>query len=239
MTSDLQEILQRAHSRRSFFRGAVAVAGAGALSMNLWRLSSSPFFQAGVAMAADAPFTSDLDVLNFALTLEQLEATLYNALVGDSTTLGTGLTKTGSAGLIKNATYLKYVSVFREHENQHVTALTSAISAAGGTPVTPKAKYNFPTVTDEAGAMAALAMVEEVGVGAYQGAAGFIKDKGILTTAVSIHGVEAEHCASLHQLLGLDPLGDSKSPNPVLAGAFTKPIAYADVIKIVGPILGA
>lgn len=238
MSNEILELLQRAHSRRSLFKGTAAVVGGGVLSMTMASLSLSPIFQVGVAWAADAPFKSDLDVLNFALTLEQLEATLYNALVGDSATLGTGLAKTGSAGLIKNATFLKYVTVFREHENQHVTALTSAITAAGGTPVTPKAKYNFPTVTDEAGAMAALALVEEVGVGAYQGAAGFIKDKGILTTAVSIHGVEAEHCASVHQLLGLDPLGDSKSPNPVLAGAFTKPIAYADVIKIVGPILG-
>jgi len=239
MSNELLELLQRAHSRRSFFKGSVAVVGGSALTLGMAGLSAGPFFQAGVAMAANAPFTSDLDVLNFALTLEQLEATLYNALVGDSANLGTGLAKTGSAGLIKNPTYLKYVSVFREHENQHVTALTAAIKGAGGTPVTPKAKYNFPTITDEAGAMAAMAMVEEVGVGAYQGAAGFIKDKGILTTAVSIHGVEAEHCASVHQLLGLDPLGNSKSSPSVLAGAFTKPLAYADVIAIVGPILGA
>src|ERR1700694_98191 len=195
------EMLQRTHSRRGFFKGSAAMVGGGALALSM--LSGSPIFHAGVAYAADQPFKNDLDILNFALTLEQLEATLYNALVGDSANLGTGLAKTGSPGFIKNPTYMKYVSVFREHENQHVSALTSAITAAGGTPVTPKAKYNFPAVSDEAGAMAALALVEEVGVGAYQGAAGFIKDKGILTTAVSIHGVEAEHCASVHQLLGL------------------------------------
>jgi len=202
------------------------------------RLGSSLFFQVGVAWAASSPFSNDLDVLNFALTLEQLEATLYNALVGDQPTLGTGLAKTGSAGLIKNPTYLKYVQTFRDHENGHVTALTAAISGAGVPPVKPKAKYNFPSVSDEAGAMAALALVEEVGVGAYQGAAGFIKDKGILTTAVSIDGVEGEHTGSIHQLLGLDLLGDSKAPRPVLAGAFTKPLAYSNVLAIGGPILG-
>ncbi len=205
-------------------------------------LAMSPAFQAGVALAQAVPFKNDLDILNFALTLEQLEATLYNTLVGDpaSGSLGTGLKATGSAGLIKNPNYLKYVSVFRDHENQHVIALTQAISGAGGTPVAAKAKYNFPAVSDEAGAMGAIALVEEVGIGAYQGAAGFIKDKGILTTAVAIHGVEAEHTGAVHKLLGLDPTGDSKAgANAVLAGAFTKPISYASVIGIVGPILGS
>ena len=107
--------------------------------------------------------------MNFALTLEQLEATLYNALVGDPTTWEPGSRRPG-ARLIKNPTYLKYVATFRDHENQHVSApAPSAISAAGGTPRDPKAKYNFPAVSDEAGAMQALALVEEVGVGAYQG----------------------------------------------------------------------
>lgn len=235
MSNEILAVFQRELTRRTLFKGTAA--GVGAIALASSGLGSG--FGLGLALAQSAPFQNDLDVLNFALTLEQLEATLYNALVGDSPNLGTGLAKTGSAGLIKNPTYLKYVTMFREHENQHVSALTAAISKAGGTPVTPKAKYNFPAVSDEAGAMGALALVEEVGVGAYQGAAGFIKDKGILTTAVSIHGVEAEHCGAVHQLLGLDPTGDSKSPSPVLAGAFTKPIAYADVIKIVGPILGA
>lgn len=233
MHDQFLEIIRREHSRRTLFKGAAIAAGGTAMAM----LSLSPAFQAGVAFAQAAPFKNDLDVLNFALTLEQLEATLYNTIVGDSPNMGTGLTKTGSAGLIKNANYLKYVTMFREHENQHVTALTDAISKAGGTPVTAKAKYNFPAVSDEAGAMGALALVEEVGVGAYQGAAGFIKDKGILTTAVSIHGVEAEHTGSIHKLLGLDPTGDSKAPKQVLAGAFTKPLSYGEVIGIVGPIL--
>jgi len=230
-------LFRRELTRRTLFKGAAAMTGAAAIASS--GLGSG--FGLGYAFAQAAPFKTDLDVLNFALTLEQLEATLYNTLVGDPTSgLGTGLTATGSAGLIKNPTYLKYVSVFRDHENQHVTAVTAAIKGAGGTPVTAKAKYNFPSVTDEAGAMNALALVEEVGVGAYQGAAGFIKDKGILTTAVSIHGVEAEHTGSIHQLLDLNPTGDSKvSGHAVLAGDFTKPLDYATVISIVGPILGA
>ena len=236
MHEELLALFNRELTRRTVFKGAAGTAGALAITAS--GLGSG--IGLGMAFAQAAPFKTDLDVLNFALTLEQLEATLYNALVGDPATLGTGLTKTGSAGLIKNPTFLKYVTMFRDHENTHVTGVTKAIMDAGGTPVTAKAKYNFPAVTDEAGAMNALALVEEVGVGAYQGAAGFIKDKGILTTAVAIHGVEAGHTGSLHQLLGLDPNGDSKvAATPVLNGAFTKALDYATVIGIVGPILGA
>lgn len=237
MHDEFLALFRRELTRRTLFKGAAATAGAAAIASS--GLGSG--FGLGFAYAQSAPFKNDLDVLNYALTLEQLEATLYNTLVGDpSSGLGTGLTPTGSAGLIKNPTYLKYVRVFRDHENQHVTAVTAAIKGAGGTPVTPKAKYNFPSVTDEAGAMNAIALVEEVGVGAYQGAAGFIQNKSILTTAASIFAVEAEHTGSVHQLLGLDPTGDSKvSGHPVLNGAFTKPLDYATVIGIVGPILGS
>lgn len=241
MSEDFLSFLTRELSRRTLMRGAAATAGAATLvSSGIW-----PGFGVGVALAQNIPFQNDLDVLNFALTLEQLEATLYNTLVGDppASVLGTGLKPTGSAGLIKDPTRLKYVSTFRDHENQHVTAVTAAIKGAGGTPVQPKAKYNFPAVSDEAGAMNALAQVEEVGAGAYQGAAGFIKSKAILTTASSIFGVEAEHTSAIHALLGIDPLGDSKVPSTgvnitVLNGAFNKPIPPDQVLKIVGPILG-
>lgn len=209
-------------SRRTLFKGAAAAGAVAALS---------PLFRAGVAFAQAQPFASDADVLNFALTLEFLEADLYNTIVG--------------AGVIKNETFLKYVKMFQEHENAHAAALPAAVTAAGGTPVQKRAKYNYAAfdVSTELKAMQVLAAVEEVGVGAYQGAAGFIKDKGILTTAVAIHGVEAEHTGSLHHLLGLKPTGDSLASAAgvdvkVLNGAVTQPIPVADVLKAVTPILG-
>jgi hypothetical protein len=216
-------LVERDVSRRSLFRGAVAVTAVAALS---------PLFRAGAAFAQAQPFQNDLDVLNYALTLENLEANLYNTIV--------------ASGVIKNPTYVKYVTMFQAHENTHAQELTKAISAAGGKPVAPKDKYNYSAfdVSTEQRAMTVLAAVEEVGVGAYQGAAGFIKDKGILTTAVAIHGVEAEHTGSLHSLLGLAPTMDSRASaagisTVVLGGAFTKPIPVADVLKAVGPILGS
>ncbi|HUE75652.1 MAG TPA: ferritin-like domain-containing protein [Chloroflexota bacterium] len=220
--NSLAVLANRGMSRRSLFKG---VAAAGLV------VAMGPLFHVGVAFAQDHTFTNDLDVLNYALTLEHLEATLYNTLVG--------------SGVIKNDIWLKYVKTFQEHENIHAQELTKAISAAGGTPVKAKDKYDFSAfdVSTELKQMQVLAAVEEVGVGAYQGAAGFIKDKGILTTAVAIHGVEAEHTGSMHHLLGLKPTGDSLSSaagisTKVLNGAFTNPIPVADVLKAIGPILG-
>lgn len=219
----LVALSNREMSRRTLFKGAVAVGAVAGLS---------PLFRAGVAFAQAQPFQNDLDVLNYALTLEHLEATLYNTLV--------------ASGVIKNETYVKYVKMFQEHENTHAAELTKAIQAAGGNPVAKKANYDFSAfdVSTELKQMQVLAAVEEVGTGAYQGAAGFIKDKSILTTAVAIHGVEAEHTSSLHDLLGLKPTGDSLASaagisTKVLSGAFTKPIPVADVLKAVGPILGS
>jgi hypothetical protein len=215
-------LAERGFSRRMLIKSVAAAGGAAALS---------PLFRAGVALAQAQPFANDADVLNFALTLEFLEADLYNTIVG--------------ANVIKNETFLKYVKMFQEHENAHAAALPPAVTAAGGTPVAKRARYNYSAfdVSTELKAMQVLAAVEEVGVGAYQGAAGFIKDKAILTTAVAIHGVEAEHTGSLHHLLGLKPTGDSLASaagvsTKVLNGAVTQPITPADVLKAVTPILG-
>lgn len=227
----LVRLVHRELSRRTLFKSAVAAAGGVALASGAMSFAGSGF-EAGVAHAQAQPFANDLDVLNYALTLENLEANLYNTIVG--------------AGVIKNPTWVRYVTLFQGHENTHAQALTKAISDAGGKPVAPRAKYNYAAfdVSTEQKAMTVLAAVEEVGVGAYQGAAGFIKDKGILTTAVAIHGVEAEHTGSLHSLLGLPVTGGSLASaagvsTKVLNGAFTQPIPVADVLKAVGPIIGS
>ena len=72
---------------------------------------------------------------------------------------------------------------------------------------------------------------ENVGVGAYLGAAGFIKDKAVLQAAAGIFGVEARHAAVIGKVLGLTPEGG------VYKGAFETPIAKATVLSAVAPFL--
>ena len=95
----------------------------------------------------------DIDILNFALTLEYLETDFYKV-------------KGKAVGLSGEARSL--ASMFGDEESQHVDALTKAIKAAGGTPA-KKPKFVFP-VTDMASFLKLAYVLENTGVGAYNGA---------------------------------------------------------------------
>ena len=164
-------------------------------------------------------FENDLDVLNYALTLEHLEAAFY-AQVNDSAVLD------GDAAA--------YVAVIGEHEAAHVEALTDAISAAGGTPVEAAASYNFAALGDLTtadGILAAAKTLEETGVAAYNGAGREIMDKTILATAGAIVQTEANHAAIINVLI--DP--DS---NPV-PNAFPPATAPQAILDAVTPLIGS
>ena len=162
-------------------------------------------------------FNSDSDVLNYALTLEQFEAALYKVLIG--TNLLSGVEQ-------------QYLTTFGAQEQQHVDTLTGVIGQLGGTPVKAPGSYNLAAagpITNREQLLAVIQMVEDLGASAYLGAAGFIKDPMLLTAAVTIHAVEAEHAAVFRDLLGL-----AAAPDAVAKG--TTP---DDVIKAVTPFLMA
>ncbi len=189
-------------TRSSFIlRGALAtgaVIGAGAVG---------PFVS--TALADDG--TSDLDILNFALTLEYLEANFYN-VKGKSVNLS-GAAKTTAAS-------------FGAEETAHVDALTAAIKAGGGKPV-KMPTFSFP-VHDESSFLKLAYTLENVGVGAYNGAGPALKSKELLAAAGSIVQVEARHAAAIGLMTG-----QSVVPN----GAFDKPLDKAQVLKAAGPLI--
>ncbi len=189
-------------------KGAIALGGAAMLSAVALAASKG----GGLAFAQDAPFKNDIDVLNYALTLEFFEATLYKTLLGLGKLQGKDL---------------QYVTLFGQHEQAHVNAVQSTVQKLGGTPVT-QGNYNFaaagPTDTREQ-VLGILATVEQVGVSAYLGAAGYIQNKDILAAAASIMQVEGRHTSVIRFLLDQPPVPD----------AFVAPLTPAEVLAKVAP----
>ncbi|ORY84726.1 ferritin-like domain-domain-containing protein [Leucosporidium creatinivorum] len=137
----------------------------------------------------------DADILNFALTLEHLEAAFYGQALQNFT--ADDFSKAGFTGVYP---LLQQVSA---DESQHVSFLTSALSAAGATPV-EACEYTFP-YTDVASFLAVSQILEGVGTSAYLGAAGAINTSAYVTAAGSILTVEARHAAFISYLNGYSP----------------------------------
>lgn len=206
--------LSKSFSRRALLRG-MAGAGAGALAFGAFGgLRSLPSFAPRAVYAA--PLDSDLDILNYALTLEYLEAAAYKA-INDANILS-GRAKT-------------YFADFGAAEQAHVDAITQTIQQLGGTP-TQRPTFDFSSVpTDAAGVVQFFQNVEAVGASAYLGAAPSIKNPDVLEAALSIHAVEAEHAAALADLVA--PGTDLFAPE-----AFATPRTPDEVLRIVQPFFG-
>src|SRR5689334_12548015 len=99
-------------NRRDLVKGAAALGGAAVLSAVALGARSS----GGLVFAADSPFKDDIDILNYALTLEFLEATLYQTLVAGGKLQGKDL---------------QYIQLFGQHEQAHVDAVQGTIQKLG------------------------------------------------------------------------------------------------------------
>ena len=166
--------------------------------------------------AQGTDFKDDVEVLNYALTLEYLESEFYR--------------QGNSAGLLSGveADYAKQIGA---DEDAHVTAITQTIKDIGGKPVAAP-KVDFGKAFSDRGAFLKTAHTfENLGVGAYLGAASFIKEPAILQAAAGIFGVEARHAAVIGDLMGLEPEGG------VYMGATETPIKKDDVLKAAGPFI--
>ncbi|MCJ1254193.1 hypothetical protein MMC24_002007 [Lignoscripta atroalba] len=162
---------------------------------------------------------TDVDILQFALTLEHLENVFYKGAISafpEQMFLDAGF----SSEFFNN---LKFIVT---DEEEHVRLLTEAIAATGASPVAA-CEYNFP-YTDIASFVSLASVLEGVGVSAYLGASPFVADKAILSVAASILVTEAIHVSlqrtSLHQVAAANPYGTGLGINAVftLAATFIK-----------------
>jgi hypothetical protein len=162
-------------------------------------------------------------VLNYALSLETIEADLYRQalnrasgkpletpLNSDPNTYNLavppGSLNTASGQVVADAfAFLKSVTYT---EASHRQFLLTTIRALGGTPQPPNpGGYRFPNGpgNDLKTILTNVGNQEEIGQRAYLGAAPFLTDLGLVQAAATIHSVECRHAAVIGDAIGRDP----------------------------------
>ncbi len=186
----------KTRSRRDFFAGAGAALAAAGVVGNL---------------QAQTTTGGDVDILNFALRLERLEAAFYTqglAKFGPGDFANSGFVK--AFGPLGGGVYPLFQAI-QQHEVTHVSQLSAVITQLGGT-LAPPDCYAFSqygsdlTTLKSVDSFIAVAMVlENTGVSAYDGAIALVQSPTIRTAAATIATVEARHASYLNLLNGVSP----------------------------------
>jgi hypothetical protein len=203
---ELAAIKVHGMTREAFLLRATLAAGA-----TYGAMSATPYISRALAQGGGG----DVDILNYALTLEHLETDFYtrgvkqvNGLSGDEKKLAEKL---------------------RDDEAEHVDALTATIKDLGGKPAA-KPTFDFGGAFGSRAAFLKTAnTLEDTGVSAYNGAAPGISSVDVLAAAGSIVQVEARHA-------GLIRLVRNKPPAPL---AFDKASEMQAVLEAVKPFIKA
>lgn len=189
---------------RRRFLGASALLAGGAAAHVIFAEDTGADAQRG-------NLAQDIAVLNYALTLERLEADFYvRGLQQFSASAFTGF------GL--SALYDRLRDI-RDHEVAHVATIESVITGLGGRPVTG-GEFTFP-YNDPASFLRVAQVLENTGVSAYDGAVALLRTPSLLTASATIATVEARHAAYLNFVNGDNPFPAAtdtpKSPGEIVA----------------------
>ncbi|MEH2411589.1 ferritin-like domain-containing protein [Nostoc sp.] len=258
MKTLVELMTQTVTSLNSRFRCLVARAWGITLILSLLFVSLL-FIPATAAYAVERVLTPK-EVVEYALTLEKLEADFYRRAI--IATQKGGLSSLPNAA--KNA-----LTSYGEDEAQHVVDLSSVLKSLGGNPdrITIPVNPNYDAILQRdpfakpQDFLLALQYVEDTGVAAYKGqvqnllAAGE-SGKTVLAAALEIHSVEARHAAGIRYLrqtfyganvrpwirysseviYNEDRFG-SPTPIPFSTEAFDGFATREEVLALVGPIL--
>lgn len=165
-----------------------------------------------LASAAKPSKRQDVAILNYALTLEYLEAAFYAEAVARGRFAG------------EVGAFAKLVAA---HEAAHVAYLRRALGRAA----VKSPRFDFKdTTTDETKFKTTAFALENTGVKAYAGQATHIKQAAVVAAAVSILTIEARHAAAIAAILGRIPGRDGVTPD----GAFDTALGRRAILRAVG-----
>ena len=225
--SALRELTNDPSSRKRFLKmvgGTGAVSAFGVLLAACGGDDETTTGGAATGTSTGAGASKDLDILNYALTLEYLETDFYNQVV--------------DSGQIKDQAIADLATTFGQQEQEHVDALKSTIEQMGGTPAeVPQTDFEKVLNGGPEEILSTAANVENLGAAAYLGAAPMIQSPELLAAALSIHTVEARHAAALNEAAGRSFTGGGPLEGSIPDGAFAEPMDMDAVLKAVQPFL--
>ena len=162
-------------TRKDFLLGTLAGGGAALAALAL-------------AEPVKAASKSDVAILNYALTLEYLQAAFY--------------TEAERRNALRSRLAKQTTRVLGAVERAHVSALRDALGAAA----VKRPSFDFRGTTEDEDAFIKTAVAfEDLGTAAYKGQAHRLESTALLAAAVSIHSVEARHAAWIRYLAGSAP----------------------------------
>jgi hypothetical protein len=214
---DASETLPDGDTRLSFLKKAGlaggAVVGSGALLGAL-----APAGAMAASKGKGRPPASfgkgDIGILNFALTLEYLEAAFYNEATANQK----------KSSFIKDKQTQVFLKTVTSDENAHVAFLKKAL----GSKATSAPKVDFGgTTSSEASFVKTAVALENTGVHAYSGQALNIASPAYVAAALSILTIEARHASVAGLILTGKPTGITPD------GPFDTPFTAAEVLKAV------
>jgi rubrerythrin len=204
-------------SRRRFLQLAAPVAAGGlAAFLSACGSSSDPATAEDKSSDAQSPKGGhDLEVVNFALTLEYIESDFYDKVV--------------SAGIFSGDVGTLF-ALIQTNEREHVAALEALAKkiAAKKDTIAERPQTKFPLGGSPRSVLRLAATLENTGAAAYLGQAATLGNKEVLAAALSIHSVEARHAAKLNRLVGEEFTPD---------GAFAAPMEMEEVLDAVAPFI--
>jgi rubrerythrin len=173
--------------------------------MTLGAVGAIVFGKTSVAEAGAGLPASDVDILNYALVLEYLQASFY--------------TEAERSGALSGAT-AQAVKVVGATERAHVKAFRELL----GSRAVARPTFDFQGVTEQQRPFLRTAVAfEDLAVEAYKGQAPKVRSNAVLAAAVGIHSVEARHAAWMRELFGITPA----------VNAFDRPASRAKINRIV------